>query len=228
MSQQQENIAQTCVIPVFPLPNVVLFPKVHLPLHIFEPRYRQMVKDSMAGQRLIGIALLRGDWEKNYKANPDIYPIGCMGEIVSGTPLPDGRYNIVLYGRREYEIKEHILDQSPYRRAKVLLREEPEGLKSAFPASLRGEILNLVQRIMEGKESDLLKILSDSSLDEETWLSHCCFSFDASMLEKQSLLEAKSLEERAVYLLNLLHFQVVEMATPYENLRDSKERKAPH
>jgi len=212
------------IIPVFPLPNVVLFPKVHLPLHIFELRYRQMVKDTMANHRLIGMALLRGEWEKAYYGNPDIYSVGCVGEIVTITPFPDGRYNLVLYGLREYEIQEPILDQSLYRQARVLLREETREAK-ILPASLKGEILDLAERTIGENESDLRKILKDPSLDEETWLNFCCFSLDVSTLEKQSLLEAKSLEERATYLLNALHFKLVEKGTLFEGLRESKERR---
>jgi Lon protease-like protein len=224
--QDSLNLAQ--IIPVFPLPNVVLFPKVHLPLHIFEPRYRQMVKDAAANHRLIGMALLRGNWEKVYHRNPDIYPVGCAGEIISVTPFPDGRYNIVLCGLKEYEIKEHILDQTSYRQAKVVLREEPRGKEPTFSASLKREIFELVQQTLEEKESDLLKVLADPSLNEETWLNLCSFSLDISTLEKQSLLEAKSLEERATYLLNVLHFKVVEKGTPFEGLREVREKKIPH
>lgn len=225
MSKEQNTFSLARIIPVFPLPNVVLFPKVHLPLHIFEPRYRQMVKDAMANHRLIGMALLRGDWEKGYYGNPDIYPVGCVGEIVSVTPFPDGRYNVVLYGFREYEIQEHILHKTPYRQAKVLLREEPKGLGRTFPAPLKREILDLVQRALGGADSDLVKILTDPSLDAEIWLNLCCFSLDVSTLEKQSLLVAKSLEERASYLLNVLHFKLVEKGIPFEGLRESKERR---
>lgn len=227
MSEEKNSLNQARVIPVFPLPNVVLFPKVHLPLHIFEPRYRQLVKDAMANHKQIGMALLRGDWEKSYHGKPDIYPVGCVGEIVSVTPSPDGRYNIVLYGFREYEIQEHIFGQTPYRQAKVLLRDEPKGLHQTLPSALKKEIVDLVQRIL-GEESDLLKLLSDPSLDGEAWLNLCCFSLDVSTLEKQSLLEAKSLEERAAFLLNVLHFKVVEMGTPFEGLKESKGQKPPH
>lgn len=228
MSEEKNNLRRVRVIPVFPLPNVVLFPKIHLPLHIFEPRYRQMVKDAMANQKLIGMALLRGDWEKSYHGSPDIFPVGCVGEIVSATPLPDGRYNIVLYGLREYKIQQHILDVTPYRQAEVLLRDEPKGSEQMIPRCLREEILDLVKQTMEREDSDLLKILSDPTLDGETWLNICCYSLDASTLEKQSLLEASSMEERAKFLLILLHFKVVEKGSPFEGLRESKDRKPPH
>lgn len=228
VKEGKESLCQAAVIPVFPLPNVVLFPKVHLPLHIFEPRYRQMVKDTMGNHKLIGIALLRGDWEKNYHGDPDIYPVGCMGEIVSVTPLPDGRFNIVLYGLREYRIQEQILGLTPYRQARVLLREgrEPEG--ELLAVSLRNEILDLVRQTTGQSDSDLLELLSDSSLEAETWLNLCCFSLEVSMVEKQSLLEANSLEERAECLLNVLHFKLAEKGTPFEGLKESQERKPRH
>lgn len=228
VSGEKHSPSRARIIPVFPLPNVVLFPKIHLPLHIFEPRYREMVKDAMANHKLIGMALLRGDWEKNYHRNPAVYAVGCIGEIVNVTPFPDGRYNIVLYGFREYEIQEHILDLTPYRQASVLLREEPRGLGQNVPDDVRREILDLAQRIVEREGSDLLKILRDPSLDGETWLNLCCFSLEVSTLEKQSLLEAKSLEERAKFLLNVLHFKVVEKGAPFDGLRESKDRKPPH
>jgi len=187
-----------------------------------------MVKDAMTNQKLIGMALLRGDWEKSYHGSPDIFPVGCVGEVVSATPLPDGRYNIVLYGLREYKIQQHILDVTPYRQAEVFLRDEPKGSEQIISRPLKEEILDLVKRTVEREDSDLLKILSDLTLDGETWLNICCYSLDASTLEKQSLLEASSMEERAKFLLNLLHFKIVEKGSPFEGLRESKDRKPPH
>lgn len=181
----------------------------------------------MADHRTIGMALLRGDWGKNYRGNPEIYPVGCLGEIVSATPFPDGRYNIVLYGSREYEIQEHILDKTPYRQAKVLLREGPNESEPALLSSLKGEILNLVQQIEE-EESEHVNILKDPSLDEETWLNFCCFSLPISNLEKQSLLEAKSLKERAISLVNVLHFKIAEQGSFLNGLKESKERRPVH
>ena len=228
VSEERNSLNQARVIPVFPLPNVVLFPKIHLPLHIFEPRYRQMVKDAIANHKQIGMALLRGNWEKSYHANPSIYSVGCVGEIVSVTPFPDGRYNIVLYGFREYDLMEDIFDLTPYRQAKVLFRDELRGSEQTLPNALKKEILELVQQTLGEDQSELLNILKDFSLDGETWLNLCCFSLDASSLEKQSLLEAKSLEERVACLLNVLYFKVVERGTPFEGLKESKDRKLPN
>ena len=105
------------VIPVFPLPNVVLFPDVKLPLHIFEQRYRDMVQDASGNTpSLIGMVLLRGDsWKDQYEGNPEVYPIGCVGEIDGMVPMPDGRSNIILKGVREFEIQDEILTQSAER-----------------------------------------------------------------------------------------------------------------
>src|SRR4051794_30821611 len=91
-------------IPIFPLPNVVLFPNVFLPLHIFEPRYRAMVADALAGDRIIGMTLLQPGFEGDYEGRPPVYAIGCAGLITHSEVLPDGRYNIVLRGLERFRI----------------------------------------------------------------------------------------------------------------------------
>src|SRR4029078_2999324 len=91
-------------IPIFPLPNVVLFPEVPLPLHIFEPRYCAMVRDALAGPELMGMVWLRGNWQREYHGAPETYRSGCVGRIVETTPLPDGKFNIVLAGVRGFTI----------------------------------------------------------------------------------------------------------------------------
>src|SRR4029078_8759483 len=96
----------TPAIPIFPLPNVVLFPTVFLPLHIFEPRYREMVADSLAGDRMIGMVLLRPCWEHNYEGPPPVYNVGCSGVITHFERLEDGRYNIILRGVERFRILE--------------------------------------------------------------------------------------------------------------------------
>src|SRR5260370_17687335 len=90
------------IIPIFPLPNFVLFPGVTVPLNIFEPRYREMIADVSASHGIIGMTTLKGDWERDYYAYPDIFEIGCAGRISLLTPLPDGRYNLRLDGLSEF------------------------------------------------------------------------------------------------------------------------------
>src|SRR5579871_1913359 len=113
------------LLPLFPLPNVVLFPNVFLPLHIFEPRYREMVGDVLKSDRLIGMVLLRPGWERDYEGRPPVYPIGCSGVITHVERLADGRYNIVLRGVERFRVLEED-HAKVYRRAVVEpLREPP-------------------------------------------------------------------------------------------------------
>lgn len=92
---QQEDLS---AVPLFPLPNVVLFPGAVLPLHVFEERYKTMTAHALRGPRRIAMALLRPGWEKNYHGRPAIEPVVCVGTIVSHEKLPDGRYNFLLRG----------------------------------------------------------------------------------------------------------------------------------
>ena len=97
-------------LPLFPLPNVVLFPGVFLPLHIFEARYRAMTEDALAGDRMIGMALLKPGFDAEYEGRPPIYPVGCVGLITHAERLPDGRFNIVLQGVERFRVVDE--DQS--------------------------------------------------------------------------------------------------------------------
>jgi Lon protease-like protein len=92
-------------IPIFPLPTVVLFPNVFLPLHIFEPRYRQMIAEALAGDRIIGMVLLRPGYEGEYEGAPPVYATGCSGLITHAERLDDGKYNLVLRGLEKFEIR---------------------------------------------------------------------------------------------------------------------------
>jgi hypothetical protein len=85
-------------VPLFPLPNVVLFPRAIVPLHIFEERYKTMTADALAGDRQIAIALLKPGWEKDYYQRPPIEPVVCVGRILSHELLEDGKYNFLLQG----------------------------------------------------------------------------------------------------------------------------------
>ena len=122
-------------IPIFPLPNVVLFPTALLPLHIFEPRYRAMVADALESERLIGMVMLRPGWEPRYEEAPDVYPIGCAGFITHADRLPDGRFNIMLRGLEKFR----IVGERPareggerYRMARVeSIVERPSGVTAA-------------------------------------------------------------------------------------------------
>jgi hypothetical protein len=199
------------VIPVFPLPNVVFFPRLPLPLHIFEPRYRAMVRDASRGPRLIGMALLRAGWESAYDARPPIFETGTVGEIARVEELPDGRFNIVLLGLREYVVKRE-LQRASYREAVVAWRA-PEG--GTLPSGLRDEIGRLVAHYLARRGLALeQENLAQPSVDDETFVNFLAQHLDVALVEKQALLEAPTLTERAHRLVDVLEFRLEELAQP--------------
>jgi Lon protease-like protein len=106
-------------IALFPLPNVVFFPHTLLPLHIFEPRYRQMLADCLAGHRRLAVVLLRPGYEAEYYGRPAVYTVAGAGEIVGSEGLPDGRSNILLKGVGRIMIEGEIASPKPYRIAQA-------------------------------------------------------------------------------------------------------------
>lgn len=111
---------------LFPLPGVVLFPHVVAPLHIFEPRYRQMTRDALEGDRLITIIQLKPGGDPAEAERPPIEQVGCLGRIVSHQELPDGRFYVLLAGLRRVRIVRELDVATPYRQALVeLVRELP-------------------------------------------------------------------------------------------------------
>src|SRR5262245_8947411 len=169
------------IIPLFPLPNVVFFPRMALPLHVFEPRYRAMVRDSARGARLIGMVLLRGEWRENYEGRPPIFAAGTMGEMIRVAELPDGRFDIVLRGIREFTIVEEMARQ-PYREAVVQWREPLTGTLSADVRERTGEIVRryLARR---GREIDPESLLR-SRVDDETFINFLAQHLDIAPLGK--------------------------------------------
>lgn len=198
------------LIPIFPLPNVVLFPQVMLPLHIFEPRYRKMVRDTEAkSPPLIGMALLRGNWQEQYEGNPEVFSVGCAGEMVRVAPLPDGRFNILLQGMRRYHIQEEIFTEG-YRQARV---EWDPPLKEDLDAGRRQALRQLLDRYLK-KNEHVQKFLSDSSIDDDFFVNFFAFHLDFLPIEKQSLLEVQPLVERADRLRDILDFKLTETGLP--------------
>src|SRR4029078_1195439 len=128
-------------IPVFPLPNVVLFPKTYLPLHIFEPRYRAMVSDAAIHGQCIGMALLKDGWEADYYGHPPVFPLGCVGRLASVQPLADGRSNILLQGRERFEIREECEDKD-YREATISV--DVRGTEASLACVVRRRLFGFV------------------------------------------------------------------------------------
>src|SRR5262245_48241827 len=118
---------------LFPLPNLVLFPHVVQPLHVFEPRYRRMTADALAGDRLIALTLLKPGWEEEYDARPAVHPVACLGRVVADQLLSDGKYNLLLRGVSRVRLLGEVPDGRPYRTARAeLLGDGPlPGLSEA-------------------------------------------------------------------------------------------------
>ncbi len=151
-------------IPIFPLPDVVLFPHTLLPLHIFEPRYRHMVRDCLAGDKRMAMALLRPGWESDYYGRPPIYPIAGAGEIIRHEELPDGRFNILLRGTMRIGITAELPTDKPYRVARA--RPLPDRYPDANPQALADRIerlkvfyLRVVSEVQKG-QGEIAKIFS--------------------------------------------------------------------
>jgi len=198
------------IIPVFPLPNVILFPEVMLPLHIFEPRYRQMVRDTEhKSPALIGMALLRGNWQEQYEGRPDIFPVGCAGEMIRTALLPDGRFNILLKGVREYRITEEVSTKS-YREMVVEWRPLA---KEHLRAGQRQELNGLLDTYLQKNEA-VRKFLADPTVEDGFFVNFFAFHLDFLPIEKQSLLEAQTIPERATLLRDMLDFKLMEGRWP--------------
>ena len=187
------------LLPIFPLPNVVLFPNVFLPLHIFEPRYREMVRDALTGDRIIGMVLLR-DAGAGEPA-PAVYPIGCAGLITHRERLRDGRFNIVLRGLHKFRILEEDQARS-YRRARVETIAEPDVAEGLSEARQRLERLLAHRLELLGSDSKVPPGMGDADLVNA--LSQY-LEFDP--LEKQALLERNGLLERCRSLADLLEMK---------------------
>ena len=205
------------LLPLFPLPNVVLFPNVFLPLHIFEPRYREMVADAVASDRLIGMVLLRPGWERDYEGRPAVYPIGCSGVLTHVERLGDGRFNLVLRGLERFRIVEEDHDR-PYRRAVV----EP-----LHEQTLAGEDREAIRRQRSKLESMLSPVRSElgearlatdarvpAAMSDEDLVNALAQYLDLEPLEKQALLEKPCLRTRAESLVELLEMKIMMARTP--------------
>ncbi|HEY0875036.1 MAG TPA: LON peptidase substrate-binding domain-containing protein [Vicinamibacterales bacterium] len=194
-------------LPIFPLPHVVLFPQVFLPLHIFEPRYREMIADALDGDRLIGMVLLRPGWEGEYEGRPAVYPVGCAGVITHHDQLPDGRYNIVLRGLEKFRITGEDTSRA-YRIARIDSLHEP------FPEADRAEI-HAARRRLEallmpqprGRGATDTKL--PPSLSDEDVVNTLAQYMEFDPVEKQALLERDGPLARCRSLIELLEMKLL-------------------
>jgi Lon protease-like protein len=200
------------LLPLFPLPNVVLFQNVFLPLHVFEARYREMVADALQGDRLVGMVLLRPGWEHGYEGRPAVFPVGCVGVITHVEQLDSGRYNIVLRGVERFRILAEDHARS-YRSAVIeVLPETPLGPEDrARLARHRDRLEGLLAPAVEKAGADPR---TTSGMSDEDLVNALAQYLDLEPLERQALLEQNCLRSRAESLVELLEMKILVARTP--------------
>ena len=188
-------------IPIFPLAGAILFPRAQLPLHIFEERYREMVRDALAGPGRI--AMIQPSAEGDH---PPLFRAGCLGEIVGVEELDDGRFNIVLHGSHRFRLIAEADIGTPYRQADVDLAAFDDSEPEPLPLILRSSVEREARRF-----GDALGLAVDwdavGRLDDEMLVNAIAQVAPFDIGAKQALLEAESLDSRADLLAQLMQFQ---------------------
>lgn len=183
---------------IFPLAGALLFPRMHLPLHIFEPRYRAMVSDALARDRKIGMVQPR-----DAKDPPTLFDIGCVGRIAEVEALPDGRFDIVLEGLTRFTIRRELNVTTPFRQVEAELEAagEDEALAIAERASLEMEARRFADSLGYAVDWEAV-----SRLDDESLVNGIAQVAPFDVASKQALLEADSIADRAELIVQLMQF----------------------
>jgi hypothetical protein len=199
-------------VPVFPLPDVVLFPHALLPLHIFEPRYRSLVEDALRSDRLIAMALLKPGWEGDYHGNPAVHPVACAGIVEDETRLPDGRYNIRLRGLTRIEVRAFV-KESPYRVAAVRVLEDRNAVDGPLVAHEKRRLLAACAGLlheMSGRPEAPLAL--DTEVPFALIVNSLCQSLEMEPEAKLGLLALDDVLERCRRLVGILQLRWREIA----------------
>jgi len=195
-------------VPVFPLPNLVVFPDAVLPLHIFELRYRTMVRDALSGERVIAMGLLKPGWEVDYHGSPEFYPLGCLARFEEVEWLPNDCYSLVVRGLSRVMVS-RVVREYPYRAARVeVLPQEPCSEDDPLILSEKYELLELYRRLLPdapGAAAGAVPaavserapaLLPGADLSYEALVSALCMMVETEPLEKLQLLGLDSVIER--------------------------------
>ncbi len=188
-------------IPVFPLNGALLLPGGQLPLNIFEPRYLNMIDDVMAGDRLLGMVQTRG----GARELPALAPVGCLGKVTSFAETADGRYLITLTGLCRFDIGEELSVRAPYRQVRARFdRFEADLREDAAPSGLdRAAFLAALGRYLEHRGLGI-EWESAQAAPIDALVNSLAMGLPFDPAEKQALLEAATLEDRAATLTALL------------------------
>jgi Lon protease-like protein len=188
---------------LFPLPDLVLFPYVIQPLHIFEPRYRQMTADALADDRLIALVQLRAGWDGNDPSPPPVHPIACLGRIVAAQNLEGGRYNLLLQGVSRVRILEELPGEKLYRNARVELLDDKPCASARTESALRRKLSKRTPVWFPAKAGvmEQFQKLVDSDLSLGALCDIFSFALPLDSQFKQTLLEELDVKKRARALL---------------------------
>jgi len=200
---------------LFPLPNLVLFPHVVQPLHIFEPRYQDLFREALAGDRLIAMAVLAPGWEADYEGRPRLYPMACLGRIAAHHALPDGSYNLLLSGLARVEILRELPPLKRFREAEVRIRENdlppgPPDPADALVGRLRGALAKLLPSL--AKAHDQLDQLLEGTVSLGVLTDVVSYVLDIPIAAKAALLAETNVHRRAQSLLEHLGRAVADTA----------------
>jgi Lon protease-like protein len=191
---------------LFPLPNLVMFPHAIQPLHVFEPRYVEMLEDAMQKDQLLAMALLKPGWESEYDARPAVFPATCIGRIVAQTRLPDGTRNLVLRGLCRAAIEHELPPEHAYRMADVTVMNEQSPTSLDQQTELRQTLTRRFERQLSDMASgqEQLAQLLDVRLPVGILTDVIAFSLDLATLQKQEFLSEPDAGVRAQRLIEIL------------------------
>jgi Lon protease-like protein len=206
---ERRSAALCETLPIFPLTGVLLLPRGRLPLNVFEPRYLAMTRDALAGDRLIGM-VQPSDPHVSLAGNPPVYPTGCAGRITSFSETDDGRYLITLTGLCRFRIREELPVYSGYRRVIPQWDEFANDLRNPRQPGFDRE--RLIQGLRAYFERHQIKAEWDAinSVPGERLVTSIAMVCPFEPNEKQALLEARDLDERAKLLTAIVEMAVIE------------------
>jgi Lon protease-like protein len=193
-------------LPIFPLPTVVLFPNVFLPLHIFEPRYRQMIADALAGDRIIGMVLLEPGHEDEYEDQPPVYATGCSGLITHAEKLDDGRYDLILRGLEKFSIESEEVPAVGRLYRSAVITPIDETVRATERDELRRErqkLQTLLTPIFSGGLADRLP----EAMPDEDLINALAQYLEFDPMEKLALLQRHGALARCRAMIELLEMK---------------------
>ena len=186
-------------VPIFPLPNVVLFPRTVIPLHVFELRYRTMVRDALSGQRMLTLAVLKPGWERDYHVSPPFHDLGCLARIETVEWLPNDCYDLQVVGLSRVRIG-RLSREYPYRAARVApLPQAPLSEDDPLVQLERRALVNACQRWAElpARPGEVVPAREfDAELPYETLVNSICTGLAADPEERLELLALDRLTDR--------------------------------